>query len=94
MAHKKAGGSTQLGRESESKRLGVKIYSGQPAAAGQIIIRQRGTRYLPGKGVKIGGDDTLYAGITGIVHFRRRARQNFAGVSQIRTVVSIAQPPE
>lgn len=90
MAHKKAGGSTQLGRESESKRLGVKIYSGQPAAAGQIIIRQRGTRYIAGEGVKMGGDDTLYAGISGLVHFRRRQKRNFAGVNKTRTIIEIS----
>ncbi len=80
MAHKKAGGSTSLGRDSESKRLGVKIYGGQGAKAGQIIIRQRGTRYHAGEGVRRGGDDTLYAAIDGTVRFLRRKKRRFTGV--------------
>lgn len=89
MAHKKAGGSTQLGRESESKRLGVKIYSGQPARAGQIIIRQRGTKYHPGPNVKIAGDDTLYAAIDGVVQFIRREKRAFTGSLRRVTIVGI-----
>lgn len=89
MAHKKAGGSTQLGRDSESKRLGVKIYSGQPARAGQIIIRQRGTRYRAGNGVRQGGDDTLYAVQAGIVQFIKRKIQSFTGTRKTATVVSV-----
>ncbi len=89
MAHKKAGGSTQLGRESESKRLGVKVYGGQSVRAGQVIIRQRGTRYRPGVGVRIGGDDTLYAAIDGLVQFSRRKLQNFTGRLKRATVISI-----
>lgn len=91
MAHKKAGGSTQLGRDSESKRLGVKIYSGQKAEPGQIIIRQRGTKYRPGDGVRVGADDTLYAGIGGVVRFAKRKIRSFTGASKIATVVSIAE---
>lgn len=89
MAHKKAGGSTQLGRESESKRLGVKIFSGQNANAGQIIIRQRGTRYHAGNNVRIGGDDTLYAAVSGIVHFTRKKLRSFTGKLRDVTVVGI-----
>jgi len=89
MAHKKAGGSTQLGRESESKRLGVKVYGGQSVRAGQVIIRQRGTRYRPGVGVRIGGDDTLYAAIDGLVQFSRRKLQNFTGRLKRVTVINI-----
>lgn len=89
MAHKKAGGSTQLGRESESKRLGVKVYGGQSVRAGQVIIRQRGTRYRPGEGVRIGGDDTLYAAIDGLVQFSRRKLQNFTGRLKRVTVINI-----
>jgi large subunit ribosomal protein L27 len=89
MAHKKAGGSTQLGRDSHSKRLGVKIYSGQPARAGEIIIRQRGTRYRPGTGVKIAGDDTLYAAQDGTVQFTRRMRHSFTNGRNTRTIVSV-----
>ena len=89
MAHKKAGGSTQLGRESESKRLGVKVYGGQSVRAGQVIIRQRGTRYRPGAGVRRGGDDTLYAAINGLVQFSRRKLQNFTGRLKRVTVINI-----
>ncbi|MFH1354282.1 MAG: 50S ribosomal protein L27 [bacterium] len=89
MAHKKAGGSTQLGRDSESKRLGVKVYGGQQARAGQIIIRQRGSRYQAGPGVRIGCDDTLYAAIEGIVKFSRQKIRNFAGSLKQKTVVSV-----
>ncbi|MDR1475548.1 MAG: 50S ribosomal protein L27 [Holosporales bacterium] len=69
MAHKKAGGSTCNGRDSESKRLGVKLYGGQRVVAGNIIVRQRGTKFHPGKNVGIGKDHTLYALIGGVVHF-------------------------
>lgn len=89
MAHKKAGGSTQLGRDSESKRLGIKIYSGQLVRAGQVIIRQRGTRYMTGEGVRLGGDDTLYAAYDGIVNFLRRKIPNFTGALRRKTIVQI-----
>jgi len=89
MAHKKAGGSTQLGRESESKRLGVKIYGGQPARAGEIIIRQRGTKYHAGDNVRRGGDDTLYAVIDGVVEFTYRKIKNFTGRLAKRTFVGV-----
>ena len=89
MAHKKAGGSTQLGRDSESKRLGVKIYSGQGARAGQVIIRQRGLRYHPGEGVRRGGDDTLYAKIDGQVRFIKRKIRIFTGNLKRATIVSV-----
>ena len=69
MAHKKAGGSTGLGRDSISKRLGVKLYSGQFATAGSIIVRQRGQKIIAGTNVKKGNDDTLFATTDGIVHF-------------------------
>lgn len=69
MAHKKAGGSTALGRDSRSQRLGVKLHDGEYAKAGSIIIRQRGTKYRPGQNVRIGKDDTLFAGIAGVVKF-------------------------
>ena len=69
MAHKKGEGSTQNGRESHSKRLGVKIYGGSAAIAGNIIVRQRGTRHHPGKNVGIGVDHTLFALADGVVKF-------------------------
>ena len=71
MAHKKGAGSTQNGRESESKRLGVKIYGGQLAKAGNIIIRQRGTVHNPGQNVGMGKDHTLFALINGTVAFKK-----------------------
>lgn len=76
MAHKKAGGSTRNGRDSHSKRLGVKRFGGEIVIPGNIIIRQRGTHYRPGSGVGIGRDHTLYALVGGKVVFVRRGRQN------------------
>lgn len=72
MAHKKGVGSSKNGRESESKRLGVKIFGGQACVAGNIIVRQRGTKHHPGVNVGIGRDDTLYALTDGIVEFRKK----------------------
>jgi large subunit ribosomal protein L27 len=72
MAHKKGAGSSRNGRESESKRLGVKIYGGQAATAGNIIVRQRGTSHHPGLNVGIGRDHTLFALVTGTVVFKKR----------------------
>ena len=72
MAHKKGVGSSRNGRESHSKRLGVKAYGSQKVSAGSIIIRQRGTKIHPGINVGIGGDDTLFAKIDGIVTFERK----------------------
>jgi large subunit ribosomal protein L27 len=71
MAHKKGEGSVKNGRDSQSKRLGVKIYGGQPAIAGNIIVRQRGTVYHPGKHVGIGRDFTLFALQDGVVEFKK-----------------------
>lgn len=71
MATSKSGSSTQNGRDSASKRLGCKIFGGQAAMTGQIIMRQRGTKFHPGDGVKKGGDDTLFAMQDGIVSFRK-----------------------
>ena len=73
MAHKKAAGSTRNGRDSESKRLGVKLYGGQKATAGNIIVRQRGTKYHPGENVGIGKDHTIFATAEGKVAFQRKA---------------------
>lgn len=72
MAHKKGVGSSKNGRESESKRLGVKIFGGQPAIAGNIIVRQRGTTHHPGPNVGIGKDHTLFALTDGMVEFRKK----------------------
>ena len=71
MAHKKGAGSSKNGRESESKRLGVKIFGGQAAIAGNIIVRQRGTAHHPGENVGIGKDHTLFALVDGVVEFRK-----------------------
>ncbi|MFZ2330741.1 MAG: 50S ribosomal protein L27 [Atribacterota bacterium] len=75
MAHKKGQGSAKNGRDSISKRLGVKIYGGQFVRSGNIIVRQRGTRILPGKNVGRGGDDTLFALIDGYVTFRTTGKK-------------------
>ena len=75
MAHKKAGGSSRNGRDSNSKRLGVKLYGGQTVIAGNIIVRQRGTVFLPGDNVGIGNDHTLFALIDGVVAFERRGKK-------------------
>jgi large subunit ribosomal protein L27 len=82
MAHKKGMGSSHNGRESESKRLGVKIFGGQHATAGNIIVRQRGTKHHPGLNVGMGKDHTLFALTDGIVEFRKR-RNNRSYVSVI-----------
>ncbi len=74
MAHKKGGGSTKLGRDSQSKRLGVKRYAGQQVLAGTIIVRQRGTRIRPGVNVGVGRDHTLFALINGTVKFEPATR--------------------
>jgi large subunit ribosomal protein L27 len=81
MAHKKGEGSVKNGRDSQSKRLGVKIFGGQAAASGNIIIRQRGTTYHPGQNVGIGRDFTIFAVADGVVEFRK-GREN-------RTIVSV-----
>jgi len=82
MAHKKGAGSSRNGRESESKRLGVKVYGGQLAKAGNIIVRQRGTQHHPGNHVGIGKDHTIFALVDGTVEFRKR-RDNKSYVSVI-----------
>ena len=81
MAHKKAGGSTRNGRDSESKRLGVKRYGGEQVLAGNIIVRQRGTQFHPGVNVGIGRDHTLFAKADGKVRFETRGPKNRKFVS-------------
>jgi large subunit ribosomal protein L27 len=86
MAHKKGAGSSKNGRESESKRLGVKIFGGQAAKAGSIIIRQRGTAHHPGTNVGIGRDHTLFALIDGTVSFqKKRENKSFVSVEPYKT---------
>ncbi|OGO25018.1 MAG: 50S ribosomal protein L27 [Chloroflexi bacterium RBG_16_52_11] len=81
MAHKKGGGSSRNGRDSQSQRLGVKVFSGQRVRSGNILVRQRGTRIKPGKNVDVGKDDTLFATADGIVVYQT--------VRDDRTVVSV-----
>jgi len=80
MAHKKGLGSTRNGRESESKRLGVKRFGSQVVRAGNILVRQRGTRFWPGRNVGIGRDHTLFALIDGVVSFRERQGRRYVEV--------------
>lgn len=83
MAHKKGAGSSRNGRESESKRLGVKLYGGQLARAGNIIVRQRGTVHFPGKNVGMGKDHTLFALVDGQVTFRKKKdNKSYVSVEQ------------
>ncbi len=84
MAHKKGVGSSKNGRESESKRLGVKIFGGQGAIAGNIIIRQRGTKHHPGENVYMGKDHTLHAKVDGIVKFtKKRDNRSYVSITPI-----------
>jgi large subunit ribosomal protein L27 len=86
MAHKKGLGSSRNGRDSQSKRLGVKIFAGQPVKAGMIIVRQRGTRFRPGPGVGIGRDDTIFALREGVVEFSRSGDTRFISVAAAEQV--------
>lgn len=89
MAHKKAGGSSALGRDSHGQRLGVKIADGQFVKTGMIIVRQRGTPIKPGKNVSIGSDDTLFALADGIVKFQKRKIIRFDSSRAWRTYVNV-----
>ena len=89
MAKTKAAGTTRLGRDSLPKYLGVKLSAGQKARPGQIIIRQRGTKFLPGKNVKRGGDDTLYALQEGVVRFSTKRKRRFDGSQRIAKIVEV-----
>jgi len=89
MAHRKAGGSTQLGRDSISKRLGVKIFGSEKVSVGNIIIRQKGTKFHPGKNVARGEDDTLYSLANGAVEFTKRKIKSFTGKIEKRQFVSV-----
>jgi large subunit ribosomal protein L27 len=83
MAHKKGLGSSRNGRDSESKRLGVKVFAGQPVRAGMIIVRQRGTKFRPGPGVGLGRDDTIFALREGVVEFRKSGDRRYVSVAEI-----------
>ncbi len=89
MAHTKALGSTKLGRDSISKRLGVKRQDGERVSVGQIIVRQRGTHYIPGTNVKRAEDDTLYAQKDGVVKFRAKNKTRFDGTHRKATLVLV-----
>lgn len=89
MAHKKAGGSTRNGRDSVAKRRGVKRFGSESVNAGEIIVRQKGTKFRPGENVGMGSDFTIYALIAGKVHFTRKAIQRFDGRRYERGFVSV-----
>ncbi len=89
MAHKKAGGSTHLGRDSKPKYLGTKVGDGQTIKSGAILVRQRGSRIHPGKNVRKGKDDTLYAIVPGVVKFTARKKTKFDGSMKVTKFVSI-----
>lgn len=89
MAKTKAAGSTRLGRDSISKRLGVKLYQGQVAKAGNVLVRQRGTKFIPGDNVRKGADDTLYAAKEGTVIFKTIKKIRFDGKQRVAKVISI-----
>ena len=92
MANTKAAGSTHLGRDSQPKYLGIKLFSGQKAKIGSILVRQRGTKIFPGKNVRRGNDDTLYSLAEGIVKFTARSMKKFNGskrICKIANVVSV-----
>lgn len=89
MAKKKASGAAKSLRDSESKRLGVKRFDGQFVNAGEVLVRQRGTKFLAGKNVAVGKDDTLYAKVAGIVKFKTLRKIHFDGSRRWRKVVNI-----
>ncbi len=89
MAHTKAKGTTTLGRDSQPKYLGIKLYAGQGALPGNIIVRQRGSHFVAGKGVRMGKDDTLYAFEKGVVSYKTQKKKRFNGNKHIIKVVSI-----
>ncbi len=89
MAHTKAIGSTQLGRDSQPKYLGVKLYDGQKAHPGSIVIRQRGTKFVPGKGVRQGSDDTIYSVVDGTVKFTTKKKTRYDGTKRLVKIVNV-----
>ena len=89
MAHTKAGGTTKNIRDSGPKYLGVKLYAGETAQPGSILVRQRGTKFLPGKNVRRGRDDTLYSTSRGIVKFSTKRKINFDGRKKVLSLVSV-----
>lgn len=89
MSTSKSSGSSRLGRDSAAQRLGVKVYAGEKIKTGMIIIRQRGTKYIPGKNVKRGSDDTLYALKDGVVRFGTKLKKLFNGKQRQAKIVNV-----
>lgn len=89
MAHKKAGGSSQNLRDSKGQRLGVKLYAGQAAKPGAIIVRQRGTRYITGTNVKLSNDHTIFATAIGLVQFKKKMKRGYDGALKQRVEVNV-----
>ena len=89
MSKTKATGATKLGRDSQPKYLGVKLFAGQKARPGMVIIKQRGTKFIPGKNVKKGSDDTLYAVKEGKIKFSTKRKKGFNGSQRIAKIVSV-----
>jgi large subunit ribosomal protein L27 len=89
MSKTKQGGSSRLGRDSAAQRLGIKAYDGEKVKVGMIIIRQRGAKYLAGKNVKIGSDDTIYAMKDGVVSFASKTKKHFDGSRRTAKIVSV-----
>lgn len=89
MAHTKAAGSTRLGRDSQPQYLGVKLFSGQPAQPGSIIIRQRGTKFKAGKNTRRGKDDTIYSIANGIIEFTSKKLVKFNGLKKYSKIVNV-----
>lgn len=89
MAHKKAAGSTSYGRDSHGQRLGIKKYAGEHVLIGSIIVRQRGTKFRPGKNVRIGKDDTIFAVMNGLVQFTEKKIRRFTGAFKIVKFVNV-----
>lgn len=89
MAHTKAGGTTKLGRDSAGQRLGLKAYDGQVVHAGTILVRQRGTQFVPGLNVQKGKDDTLFTTVNGTVKYRQIAKRTFSGSRHKKTEVFV-----
>ncbi|HLD28049.1 MAG TPA: 50S ribosomal protein L27 [Patescibacteria group bacterium] len=89
MAHKKAGGSTRLGRDSNAQRLGIKLSGGQHAKPGAIILRQRGTRYRSGDNTRLGKDDTIFATAQGIIKFNKKKVKKYDGRLEYAQIVSV-----
>ncbi len=89
MATTKSAGSTRLGRESASKRLGIKLFDGETVKAGNVLVRQRGTKWVPGKNVKKGSDDTLYALRPGVIKFTDKKAKRYDGSRRIFKVINV-----